>query len=255
MDTILVISPGYLDAVKSCLSRYTNFCIAGYSDVSRAIEALHHISGADILGVAYLNDNIREEDSQGLRLLMNKVNIIFQDVLDKDRKNITVPFLYLLSTKTGGSTASSEYIRSLTKEVGINNLKIGYYNFDIATDTLIKVHMFGTILLKRRPFEVTHPEIPETFNNTNHLQVELPFEQKYIDIYEPLSFIEVDDFMVKYSKDRVLCLIRSYLYSRRDNPQASDQIMGDISKALNNMEFRERIPYDSVLRNIDLLKG
>ena len=248
MDTVLIVSPGYIDAVKSCLSRYTNFCIAGYSSVKRAIDSLYHIPGSDILGVAYLNDEILDEDVNDIRLLVNKVNILYQDIVSETKPELKRPFIFLMSSKSGGDKASADYVRSILDDVGTNNLDIGYYNYDIVTDIVIKMHMFGTILLKRRPFESFRPEIKETFNNSKCLSINLPFDEKFVDIYSPLTIIEIDEYMQKYQKEHTLLLIRSYMYNRLDT------LMEEIMKNLNAMSYVDRIPYDCILRNLDLIE-
>jgi hypothetical protein len=173
---------------------------------------------------------------------------MFQDIVDTEKQETKIPFLFLMSTKTGGQNASSSYLRSILEDAGTHNLQIGYYNYDIMTDVVIKTQMFGTILLRRRPFEVEKPQIHETFNNTNRLSIKLPFEKKFIDIYEPLTYLEADEFFQMYPNERVLCSIRTYMYQR------ADRIMDEIQAALSNMSYAERIPYDTVIRNLDFVK-
>ncbi len=248
MDTVIVLSPQYMDAVLACLGKYSRFCIAGYSEPIKGIEALNSIPGSKIIGFSYLNDYIRSDDIDILRQLLYKANIMFKGVVDKNVPESKIPFIFLLSTKLGGKRSSLSYVKAMIQDLNLDTISVGYYDYSMVTDLLIKVHMFGTILLKKRPFEVKTEEKYISENKTSHLSIDLPFDSKFIKIYDPLTFVEVDTFLKDYSDDKLLCMIRTYLYTK------SDDLMKEINFLIDNMSFEERVPYEMCLRNLDLVR-
>lgn len=245
-DTIVVISPGYMNAVIACLSRYKQVLIAGYSDIEKGIRTLYRIPGSRIIGFCYLNDYIRAKDVNGLRQLLHKANILFEGVYDDAGSK--PPFLFLLSTNLGGKLGGLDYVKELTSNCSCSNLSIGYYNYQVVTDVLIKVQLFGTILLRSHPFEIQYQEKVLTRNNTKQLSLELPFDTKWIDVFSPLSFVEVDDFFQKYKEDKVICFIRTYFYT------LSDSLLEAIYAEIKKFSGEDRIMYEACLRNFDLVR-
>ena len=248
MDTIIVLSPQYMDAILACLAKYSRFCIAGYSEPIKGIDALNSIPGSRIIGFSYLNDYIRENDVDVLRQLLYKANILFKGIVDKNIPESKIPFIFLLSTKLGGKKSSLSYVKTLIQDLNLDTISVGYYDYTMVTDVLIKVHLFGTILLKKRPFEVNTAEKYISSNKTSHLSINLPFDSKFIKIYDPLTFIEVDSFLKEYAEDTLLCMIRTYLYTK------SDDLMREIISLIDNMSFEERVPYEMCLRNLNLIR-
>lgn len=248
MDTVIVLSPQYMDAILACLGKYSRFCIAGYSNPMKGIEALNSIPGSKIIGLSYLNDSIREEDVDVLRQLLYKADIIFRGVIDKNISKSKIPFIFLLSTKLGGKKSSLSYVKALIQDLNLNAISVGYYDYTMVTDLLIKVNLFGTILLKKRPFEVSAFKEDISENRTSHLSIDLPFESKFIKIYDPLTFIEVDPFFKDYADDIILCMIRTYLY------KPSDELLKEIQFLIDGMPVEEKISYEMCLRNLELVR-
>lgn len=248
MDTVIVLSPQYMDAVLACLGKYSRFCIAGYSEPKKGIEALSSIPGSKIIGFSYLNDFVRSEDIDILRRLLCQADMLFKGIVNNNISESKIPFIFLLSTKLGGKRASITYVKEIIQDLNLNFINVGYYDYAMVTDILIKVHMFGTILLKKRPFEITSVEDGISENKTSHLSIELPFHSKFIKIYDPLTFIEIDSFLKEYAEDKILCMIRTYLYT------TSDKLMQEIISLIDKLPFEERVPYEMCLRNLDLIR-
>ncbi|GHU53032.1 hypothetical protein AGMMS49975_10130 [Clostridia bacterium] len=245
-DIIMVCSPGYLDAVMSCITRYSGFWVSGYSEVSEGIADLKRIPGNNLLGVSYLNDSILAKDVNPLRELLNKLNIMYTDRVTKDEEKL--PFIFLLSAKLGGQRGTGAFVDSVLSGLNLDNIKIGYSNYSLVTDTLIKADMFGSILLRRRTFEKIETERESTENNQEHLHIELPFERKFLDLFAQLTFVEVDEFLKKYEDDELWCAIRRYMYD------LTEENMNEIKRLRRGLSFDVAVPYDVCLRNLDLVE-
>lgn len=244
IDNIVVISPGYLDAVVSCISKYSTFSISGYSDVSIACKAIRHLPGYNYLGFAYLHDCIYKEDVESLRELLYKCNILYQGIVDQDDPTSRIPFIFLISKKLGGHLGTLDFLQHVLEDLELYNLRIGYLNYEYVTDLVIKTQMFGTILLQQRTFEVQPLESKDTKNCDNMLRIDLPFEESVLDLFSPLSFKEIDDYYTKYANEPVLLAIRNYLY------EPSEELLTEISYLINKEEYLKQVLYRSCLENV-----
>lgn len=236
-DNIMVVSPGYLDSVYSCISKYTDFSISGYSDIAVAINSLKYIPGHKYLGFAYLHDSIRGDDVDNLKYLLELINSMYQGIVNPEDDKTKVPFIFLLSKKLGGHNGSPEFLGNLLDEMVLDNLTIGFFNYEYVSDRVIKTQMFGSILLHRRPFEVKVKQDQISVNCDNNLKVDLPFTDEMLDLFSPLSFKEVDTFFKKHAHDKILCLMRSFCYD--EDPKQLEEL----TRLLSNVDILSLIKY------------
>jgi hypothetical protein len=248
-DTIFVISPGYLEAVSSCLTKYKDFVIQGYDSSEKALLDLERTPSYSYLGFCYVNDKIEDEDFENLRLLVNKINIMYQDLVDPENDRSRAAFLFILSSKEGKTKGTSDYVRNCLRGLDLSNVLIMFYDFKIMTDTIIKTQMFGTILLRRREFEIVQKAKEISENRTDSMIIELPFGKKFIDLFSELTFIEVDSFLTEYvGVDSVLCDMRRFMYLKDLG------LLERIKREVGDLPLASRVFYECCLRNLDLVK-
>ena len=248
-DTIFVISPGYMDAISSCITRYRDFELQAYSSSVRALDGLERTPSYSYLGFSYLNNGILDQDYNNLRMIVNKVNIMYQGIVDPEDPASRIPFVFVLSPKEGGRNGTAEYVKAMLRDIDLTNVQLLYCEFNIMTDTIIKTQMFGTILLRNRDFEIKSivPNISK--NNEDSMVIDLPFGSKFLELFSELSLIEMDPYIQQYTReDPVLANIRRYMYTK------DPAMMTMVKRAISQMSVQQRIFYDCCLRNLQYME-
>jgi hypothetical protein len=247
-DVVVVLSPGYVGAVIACLHGYQHLSLAGYSDPGVAARALRNIPGSRILGFGFIDDGIPRDIVGPLRTFIAKADLMFSGVIDQNDESAKIPFNFVMSSKSTSPPGGVRFLQSVINDISAPNLSIGYYDYSLAyeavTDQVVRQHLFGGILLSRRAFE-RHPSISrDTKNRTRMLSVKLPFPQEFIEVLDPLTYVEVDPFFQVQAGDVTLCKIRKYLY------EPSESLLTEIEGDIVNIPESNRWLYYLVLRHI-----
>lgn len=210
-DNIMVISPGYVDAVLGCMSNYNTFTITGFSNSKFACESLDKIPGNKYLGFSYIGDNL--VDIVGLKQLLCKIDLMY-DGLVGDNYEDKIPFIFLLSKKLGGKTGTYDYLKSTLTAETYNNIRFGYANFEYLSDKIIKRELFGTLLLNKRDLEAKPAELESVLNTDSSMCFKLPFSGEMLVLFEPLTFVERDEVLASFRNKPLLYALRMYQYTQ-----------------------------------------
>ena len=249
-DTIFVISPGYFDAIKSCITKFQNFELQMYDTAEEALYGLDRTPSYSYLGFCYINSGIEEDDFDYLRTILNKINIMYLDLVDPEIAESRIPFLFIISSKEGKHLGSFSRLRQLLSDLDLFNISLLYYDYSIMTDTIIKGQMIGTILLNNRKFEVSEQQRTITSNRMDSVILKFPFEDKFIELFDSLSYIEVDEFIKKYSRiDPLLVDIRKFMYLK------SEDLLDSINSRIQQIPLDLRVFYETCMRNLNLIGG
>lgn len=239
LDNILIISPGYVDAILECMGTYSTFSISGYSDVRNACNGLGYIPGNRYLGFSYVNDKIRAQDVAPLLTFLHKLDVMYEGL------GVKVPFIFILSKHQGGQAGSYEHVRSILGSNEFRNISFGYYNFHYLSDKVIKRELFGTLLLNKRSVELVEAEILTAKNSPHSMNISLPFSADILGLFEPLTFIEVDNYLETHRGLSILCMLRRYQY----NPDLA--LKAEIEDVISRMvDIDEQITYTACFKLI-----
>lgn len=175
MKLLYVISPNYLNAIKSESDKYS-FYIQGYQKLKDAEEGLIKRNIGDILGFLYFSDKLPKN-------LERLVNFI-QTVDSFAPKGM----IFLIASQTGGNF---DYIKS---KLRIENLSIKILSgWDIVTNETISVCFTPFVIANFNPYNEykTHrTKSSFSYNKdlvSDNLKIENSFERKLLKAISPVK--------------------------------------------------------------------
>ena len=196
MKTIFIISPWYLSQIFD-ESEDFSFTIQGYGSLRDANVGITRINSADLLGVAFVHDELPASDTKEykrLRTFLQKLNMM------SDSKKM----VFLLR---GSSHGLHQLIR------GLDNIRVFVSaEHAVLTDTLIRQNVFGSILLDNTPVY----DIKKQTDNEEDLGDPQSFRLKFEDFIGH-SYLDVVENISKYDNSADTIVNDTIYQKYRDN--------------------------------------
>lgn len=153
MKAVLVISPTYLTALHK-ESRKFSFAFYGFGSFSAACDGLLKINSGDLLGAAYVAEQMPAKGTHEYNHMENFLNLY--DKLEDSKK-----FVVVLQEQAQGLNAMIAGLRHVRVFLNINEVEM--------TDTVINQKVFGSLLLDNtEPYNLTE-EVSEKRDEDNYL--------------------------------------------------------------------------------------
>lgn len=193
MDTILAVSSSYLDPLYENAQQY-NFKLQAYSDFKNAIKGLSYVNKTDLIGIAIVDDHIR--DKEGLELFLHSCDIV---------GDLNILFAVLRDEK-------------IFYSLKVKNLHVEFVpDIEVFTDIIINREIFGTLLLhKFKPYKLKETVQDTTKHHIPRLSYTPLVSVNVTNILKPVDLIhsyeqciETDEFLLECKRsNRILYELR-----------------------------------------------
>lgn len=168
MDVIFTVSPDYLNAIEEETRKYS-FGIQGYRDIEIALESLHFSNSKDILGFAYVSDEL--PDIKLMRRFIRKIDL-----------TVTKPTKLVLAVRNKESFEEFK-LQYRGSKVIIEAIT----GFEVLTDIIINNSIVGTILKTRyKPYLDDMPDNTRVFPPVDYLKYTKVIDKRLLNIITPV---------------------------------------------------------------------
>ena len=182
MDVIFTVSPDYLNILEEETRKYS-FGIQGYRDIEVAMESLYLSNSKDILGFAYVADEL--PDPKLMRKFIRKIDL-----------TVTRPTKLILAIR---NQESFEEFRQSYR--GSRVIIESITGFEVLTDLIINNSIIGTILKTRyKPYLDDMPDNTRVFPTTDHLKYTKVIDKRLLGIIRGVRLLTSVEDTIKFDE-------------------------------------------------------
>lgn len=180
MEVLFTVSPDYLDTLERETKKYT-FALQGYRDIEVAIESLHLSNAKDILGFAYVADEL--PDYKLMHKFIKKIDL-----------TITQPTKLILAIR---DQESFEEFKENYR--GSKVIIEAISGFEVLNDIIINNSVVGTIIKTRYTPYLDDMQKPERlFPARKYLSYTKVIDKRLLRIIEPVRKLNTLEDTVRY---------------------------------------------------------
>ena len=182
MDVIFTVSPDYLETLEEETRKYS-FGIQGYRDIEIAMESLHLSNSKDILGFAYVGDEL--PDVRLMKKFIRKIDL-----------TITQPTKLILVVR---SQESFDEFREAYR--GSKVIIEAMTGFEVLTDIIINNSIVGTILKTRyKTYLDDMPDNTRVFPPSEHLKYTKVIDKRLLGIIREVRMLNSIEDTVRFDE-------------------------------------------------------